>query len=141
MTRIAHCCCGSLRAETTGEPLIAVCHCTECQRRTGSAFAVVAFFPKDQVRIAGPSTVYARRADSGRKVEFHFCPDCGTSVFWYAEFRPDHIGVAFGAFTDPSMPWPAASVWEATRHPWVTFDHPVGRFVDQGVTPATPATG
>jgi hypothetical protein len=140
MTRIARCCCGALRVEATGEPLIGVCHCTECQRRTGSAFGVATFFSKDQVRTEGPSKVYARRGDSGRKVEFHFCPDCGASVFWYAEFRPDHIGVALGAFADPSMPWPAASLWEATRHPWVNFDHPINRFTDQGLTPATPAT-
>lgn len=72
----------------------------------------------------------------GRKVEFHFCPECGTSVFWYAEFRPDHVGIAFGAFADTSMPWPTVSVWKTTRHPWMTFDHPVERFGDQGLTPA-----
>ena len=142
MTRIAHCCCGLLRAEVTGEPwIVAICHCTECQRRTGSAFGASAHFPKEQVRIEGLSKIYVRRSDSGRKVEFHFCPDCGTSVFWYAEFRPDHVGIGIGAFADPSTSWPAASVWEATRHPWVTFDHPIERFADQGLTPATPATG
>ena len=77
MSRIARCYCGSLRAEATGEPAIALCHCTACQRRTGSAFGVVAFFPKEQVRIEGPSKVYVRGSGSGRKVEFHFCPDCG----------------------------------------------------------------
>ena len=86
MTRIVRCCCGSLRAEATDEPsLLGVCHCMECQRRTGSAFGVSTYFPKDQVRTEGPSKVYVRGSDSGRKVEFHFCPDCGTSVFWYAE--------------------------------------------------------
>ena len=94
MTRIAHCCCGALRAEVTGQvPRVAICHCMECQRRTGSAFGFVAFFPREQVRTEGPSKVYVRRSDAGRKVEFHFCPDCGASVFWYAEFRPDHVGI------------------------------------------------
>ena len=142
MTRIARCCCGALRAEVTGEPPgVGICHCMECQRRTGSAFSVVALFPKERVRTEGPSKVFVRRRDAGRKVEFHFCPDCGTSVFWYAEFRPDHVGIAFGAFADPSMmPWPATSVWETTRHPWMTFDHPVDRFTDQGLTPITKAS-
>ena len=62
---------------------------------------------------------------------FHFCPGCGSSVFWYAEGFPDLIGIAFGAFADPSMPWPTASVWETTRHPWVTFDHQLDRFTVQ----------
>ena len=81
---------------------------------------------------------YVRRGDSGRKVEFHFCPDCGTSVFWYAEVRPDHIGIASGTFADPLMPWPTVSIWETTRHPWVIFDHPVDRFTDQSSTRANP---
>jgi hypothetical protein len=86
MTKIAHCCCGSLRAEATGEPsLLGICHCTECQRRTGSAFGVSTYFPKGQVRTAGPSRVYVRGSDSLRKVEIHFCLDCGSAVFWYAE--------------------------------------------------------
>ena len=129
MANIARCCCGSLRVEVAGEPpRVGVCHCLECQRRTGSAFGIVAFFPKEQVRTEGPSKVYVRGSDSGRKIEFHFCPDCGSTVFWSAEVLPDLIGIAFGAFADPSMPWPTLSVWETTRHLWVTFDHQLDRF-------------
>ena len=132
MTRIAHCSCGSLRAAVTGEPtLLFACHCAECQRRTGSAFGVGTSFPKEQVRTEGPSKVYVRGSDSGRKIEFHFCPDCGSTVFWYWELFPDLIGVAFGAFADPSMPWPTVSVWETARHPWVTFGHQLDRFAVQ----------
>ena len=75
MTRIARCCCGSLRAEVTGEPwIVAICHCTECQRRTGSAFGASAHFPKEQVRIEGPSKVYVRASDSGEKSNFISAP-------------------------------------------------------------------
>jgi hypothetical protein len=129
MTRIAHCSCGSLRAAATGEPaLLGVCHCTECQRRTGSAFGVSIYFPKEQVHAEGPSKVYGRGSDSGRKIEQHLCPDYGSTVFWYSESRPDLIGIAFGVFADPSMPWPSVSVWETTRHSWVTFDHKLLHF-------------
>ena len=132
MIRIAHCCCGSLRAEATREPaFLGACHCTECQRRTGSAFGVGTYFPKEQVHTEGPSKVYVRGSDSGRKIEFHFCPDCGSTVFWYGELFPDLIGIAFGAFADPSTPWPTLSVWETTRHPWVSFDHQLDRFTAQ----------
>jgi len=128
MIRIAHCCCGSLRAEAIGEPaFVGACHCTECQRRTGSPFGVGAICPKQQVRTEGTSKVYVRGSDSGRKLEKHFCPDCGSTVFWYGELYPDMVGIAFGMFADPSMAAPTLSVWEATRHPWVTFDHPVNR--------------
>lgn len=141
MTRIAHCCCGALRAETTGEPaFVAACHCMECQRRTGSPFGVSTYFPKAQVRVEGPSQVYVRGSDAGRKIELHFCPNCGSTVFWYAELAADFIGVALGAFADPSMPWPTLSVWETTRHPWVTFGHGLGHFVRQYVPIEDPGT-
>ncbi|HUC19651.1 MAG TPA: GFA family protein [Acetobacteraceae bacterium] len=124
MTRIARCCCGSLGAEVTGEPaLVGACHCMECQRRTGSPFGVSTYFPKAQARVEGLGKVYMRDSDSGRKIEFHFCPNCGSTVFWHAEFVPELIGIAFGAFADPSIPSPKVSVWERARHPWVTFDH------------------
>jgi hypothetical protein len=65
MTRIAHCCCGTLRAEATGEPaFVAACHCMVCQRRTGSPFGVSTYFRKEQVRTEGPSKVYLRGSGS-----------------------------------------------------------------------------
>ena len=70
-------------------------------------------------------------ATRGERSKIHFCPDCGSSVFWYAEFAPDLIGIAFGAFADSSMPRPTLSVWETTRHPWVAFDHKLDRFTVQ----------
>jgi hypothetical protein len=129
MARIAHCCCGSLRAEATGEPaLVVACRCIECQHRTGSPFGVSTIFWKEQVRTEGPSKVYVRGGDSGRKIEFHFCPDCGSTVYFYVEDVIDVVGITFGAFADASMPWPTLSGWETTRHPWVIFDHQLDRF-------------
>ena len=83
------------------------------------------------VHTEGRSKVYVRGSDSGRKIEIHFCPACGSSVFWYAEVVPDLIGIASGTFADPSMPRPTLSVWEQTRHPWVSFDHQLDRFTVQ----------
>ena len=124
MSKIAHCCCGSLRAEALAEPAIVLaCHCTKCQRRTGAPFGVSCYFPKEQVLTEGPSKVYIRDGQQGRKVRIHFCPNCGSSVYWGADRLPDMIGVALGAFADPSFPAPTASGWEATRHPWVDFAH------------------
>jgi len=129
MSRTARCCCGALRAETTGEPAgVAVCHCTECQRRSGSVFAANTYFRHEQVRTEGPSKVYVRDGEEGRKVRIHFCPECGTSVYWHADFLPRHIGIAYGAFADPSLAPPSLSAWEETRHPWVVFGHDIESF-------------
>src|SRR5215472_2437884 len=75
MTRTAHCCCGALRVEVSADPdAVGVCHCGECQRRTGSVFGVVAFYKKEHVRAEGPSNIYVRDGQEGRKVRMHFCP-------------------------------------------------------------------
>jgi hypothetical protein len=140
MSRIAHCSCGSLRVGATGEPTAVVaCHCLECQRRTGAAFSVGVFFEKAQVRAEGASKVYTRDGQEGRKVRFRFCPECGTTVYWEADFRPDLTGVAFGTFADASFPAPMLSVWEQTRHPWVEFGHDLGHFPQTGTSLARPA--
>ena len=122
MPRIAHCSCSSLRVETTGEPLsVVACHCTECQRRTGAPYGVSVYFDKAQVRAEGDNKVFIRDGQEGRKVRIHFCPSCGTSVYWEADRRPGAIGVALGAFADPSFPAPSVSIWEESRHSWVEF--------------------
>jgi len=64
-------------------------------------------------------SVYRRSSDSGFPVTFHFCPDCGSTVFWEPERMPDRIAVAVGCFADPSFPAPSQSVWSERRHAWM----------------------
>jgi hypothetical protein len=125
MERIAQCHCGSLRAMTSGEPiLVNMCHCTDCQRRTGGVAGHGAAFEKALVRIEGPRKVFEREGAEGRKVRFYFCPNCGTSVYWDADMRPDWYLVAVGTFADPDFPAPAVSVFEESKHAWTLLpDH------------------
>jgi hypothetical protein len=136
MTRTAQCCCGALNVEAEGEPIAVIaCHCRECQRRTGSPFGVGAYFDKRQIRASGRSRVYQRDGQEGRKLQIHFCPNCGTSLYWGLDLRPDWIGVAVGAFTDSDFPAPTRSVWEESRHGWVAFAHDPQHFERQFVRP------
>ena len=123
MTRTARCSCGQLAITVAGEPRIVVlCNCTECQRRTGSAFGVGAYFAHDAVtHIEGRHKKYRRSSDSGRSAESHFCPECGTTVYWQLELFPNEYGIAVGCFTEPSFPQPKIAVWSATKHDWVEF--------------------
>jgi hypothetical protein len=117
--RNAACCCGQLTLVAEGEPVrISMCHCLSCQRRTGSTFGAQARFPRDKVRTSGNSTAYARMADSGNSITFHFCPTCGSTVYYLLDKMPDMLAVALGAFADPSFPAPTVSVYEARRHAW-----------------------
>lgn len=80
--RRASCSCGKLFVHTRGEPVrISVCHCLACQQRTGSAFGVQARFPEEAVSVAGESREFARSGDEGTTACFHFCPECGATVF------------------------------------------------------------
>ena len=105
LERIAQCQCGQLRAVASGEPdAVNMCHCSECQRRTGAVFGSGAYYKTSSVRIEGPSKLYTRDGQGDRKVRIRFCPNCGSSVYWEADLRPGLYGIAVGAFADPRFP-------------------------------------
>jgi hypothetical protein len=119
-TRTGTCACGQLRVTCTGDPAkISLCHCLDCQKRTGSTYGIAAFFARNDVAADGTFRTYRRAADSGFAVKFHFCPDCGSTVFWEPERRPDTIAVAVGSFADPAFPAPSQSVYNERRHAWL----------------------
>jgi hypothetical protein len=95
-----------------------LCHCTECQRRTGSPFGIGAWYPKDRVRIRGETKTFVRPIED-RTVTNHFCPACGGTVLWEASKREGLIAIAVGMFGDPTFPPPARSIFETTKHPWL----------------------
>jgi hypothetical protein len=129
MTRIARCCCGSLMAEAVGEPaVVSLCNCIECQRRTGSPFGIGAYYEGDQVRVRGAANVYERSVE-GRWLKFHFCPTCGSTVYWQTANHPGRYGIAVGAFADPHFPMPGRSVFERSRHAWLTLPSEIPGFV------------
>lgn len=117
--RIASCSCGQLHLVCEGEPeRVSICHCLDCQKRTGSVFATQARFPRERVAIEGRSSAWTRVGDSGGGATFHFCPVCGATVYWEPADWPDLIYVAVGAFADPSFPPPKVSIYEERQHPW-----------------------
>jgi hypothetical protein len=119
-TRLATCSCGQLTARVVGEPVrISICHCLACQRRTGSAFGQQARFPRENVSISGASTEYVRVGDEGSRIKFHFCPKCGSTVYYEPEGLEAFVAIPVGAFADPDFPPPRASVYESRKHPWV----------------------
>ena len=118
--RHASCSCGQLNLTVEGDPVrIAMCHCLECQRRTGAVISNQARFPREQITILGKATEWKRTADSGNVLTYSFCPVCGSTVYWENTGFPDVIAVAIGTFADPSFPPPTVSVWEECRHSWV----------------------
>lgn len=118
--RTAACRCGQLTARCTGEPVrISVCHCLACQQRSGSAFAVQARWPDEQVELSGVAKEWRRVADSGATASYFFCSECGSTLFYRLDKFPGLTAVPIGAFADPNFPAPRHSVWEERKHAWV----------------------
>jgi hypothetical protein len=139
-THKASCRCGKLSATYKGpDPdRITLCHCNSCQKRTGTMFGVQARFPRGKVEIEGKSTTWTfptdsepvtyRSCDSGGAT-YHFCPVCGSTVYWDITAAPDSVGFAIGNLTDPTFPAPKISGFEAYGHPWAmkAADLPIER--------------
>ena len=118
--RTATCRCGQLSATCKGEPVrVSVCHCLECQRRSGSAFATQARWPEADVTVSGKSTEWERVADSGHKATYRFCPECGSTLAFIIEGWPGVIAIPVGAFADLHFLTPRFSVYEHRMHSWV----------------------
>jgi hypothetical protein len=140
-TRQAACHCGQLQLEVEGEPFaVSICHCLACQRRTGSAFGMQAGYTQEQVKVAGRFSDYTRISDEAdRKAHvFHFCPDCGSQVFYTEPEEPDLVVVSVGSFADPSFPWPTQSGYDSRRHPWVRLPDSVSPYAPELWDPVRP---
>lgn len=117
----ASCRCGQLKATATGEPVrVSVCHCLNCKKRSGSAFAAQVRWPEDRVTIEGQSKSFAMTGDSGGRANFHFCPHCGTDVYYLAEGGDDRlVAIPLGTLRDPFAFTPDYSVYEGRKNAFV----------------------
>jgi hypothetical protein len=120
----ATCACGQAAITVNAMPTMhGVCHCTNCKRRTGSAFGISAYFDKTAVTaFTGQTKVYAfHHAAQNHEQKRHFCPDCGTTLFWYLTALPEKIGIAGGCFADEGLPEPTLTVTDGKREAWVSL--------------------
>ena len=130
----ARCQCGALSAtiDDDAQAMTVLCHCLDCQRRSGSPFGVMAYFQREAVLLPRQGRQYTRRTDRGDVFTNGFCERCGSTVYALPGRYPDLIGIALGALADPAFPPPARSVYEQSRHVWVGLpdtipSHPRGR--------------
>jgi hypothetical protein len=130
----ASCQCGKLTANIAegAEAVTVMCHCLDCQRRTGSPFGTIAYFPRESVTISGKPREFTRPTDAGNSFTTGFCADCGSTVYARASRMPEITGVTLGTLADPTFPAPIRSVYEQSKHDWVPMPdsvtrHPRGR--------------
>lgn len=117
---VASCRCGKVGAVCSGDPVrVSVCHCLDCQRRSGSAFAFQARWPDAQVRITGEPREWVHVGESGARASFRFCGNCGGTIAYVSDALPGLTAIPAGTFADPHFPRPEYSVYEARKHAWV----------------------
>jgi hypothetical protein len=122
MQRTATCACGQASISVNSLPTMhGICHCTNCKRRTGSAFGVSAYFDRSSViDKTGETSIYAfHHAPQKHDQQRHFCARCGTTLFWFVSSLPEKIGIAGGCFVDDGLPEPTYSVTHRKKEPWL----------------------
>jgi hypothetical protein len=115
------CQCGAIRYEITSFPLLLyTCNCTDCQRQTGSAFALnmpVKF--KDFRILQGEPNGWHHTSPNGTAVISRFCGHCGTRLFGERDGRPETISLRAGTLDDTSWLVPVAHFFTRSAQPWV----------------------
>ncbi len=115
------CQCGAVRYRVTGNPLVFyLCHCTECQRHTSSAFGESLRFRADDIEVIGEVATTWRMAESGRKRYGHFCPSCGVRLVHGSE-GGEEVNINAGTLDDTTWLYPAGHIWARSAQPFMRF--------------------
>lgn len=114
------CLCGAVRYRAVGDPVaVSICHCTNCQRNSGSAFSVNAIFPKEALTMTGSPATYIDKGDTGAGVVRVFCGTCGTPLESRSIMSSvAHAVIKTGTLDDPSGFVPDSEVYCKSAMPW-----------------------
>ncbi|MFZ4698983.1 MAG: GFA family protein [Candidatus Methylumidiphilus sp.] len=123
------CLCGSVRYEISSTPVFAGnCHCRDCQRATGSAFAPSLFVPLDTVKVTGQVKYYEVLGDSGSSVNRGFCPECGARLFGKSAGMPTLLGIMAGSLDEPETYAPLMDIFTESAQPWDFMNPHIPKF-------------
>ncbi|WP_293906001.1 GFA family protein [Phenylobacterium sp.] len=117
------CACGAVRYRLSSGPMfVNCCHCQDCQRQVGSAFAINAIIETDRIEVlSGETAVSATPTDSGRPHDVYRCTACGTAL-WSDYGRRRVLSFLRAATLDDrnALP-PDVHIFTRTKLPWVVL--------------------
>jgi hypothetical protein len=117
------CSCGAVRFSLKRPLFVWVCHCDACKKRTGSAYGISLPVDEDAVeKFTGSTKVFTRAGESGKKVEYEFCPNCGTTVRWRVERIGNRQCFAGGALDDPTQIEIGGEMYANEALPWARLE-------------------
>lgn len=115
------CHCGAIAYAAEIDPAqVGVCHCTDCQTMSGSAFSTFVPVAREAFTLrSGQPKIYVKVAESGRRRAQAFCPECGTRIYSAAESDPRVLNLRVGAIRQRAALPPRAQYWCRSALPWV----------------------
>lgn len=131
--RTGGCQCGATRYESSGEPLaLYVCHCTECQKQSASAFGMSFIVPRSGFRVTrGAPNFWTRPTDSGRHLRCAFCPNCGSRLWHEREGFPDTVSLKAGSLDAPVDMANAIHIWTSRKLPGMSIPSGAEQFPEE----------
>ena len=118
------CTCGKVRYRMTARPMfVHCCHCTWCQRESGSAFALNAIVEEANVDLVeGTVAETDLPSNSGKGQTRTHCPDCGVTLWSKYHAMPARVRfVRVGTLDDPTAVAPDIHIYTSTKQPWVAL--------------------
>ena len=114
------CHCGAIRYEAEVDPArTQACHCTDCQRLSGSPYRVSIPAPRESfVLLSGNPRIYVKTADSGNKRAQAFCADCGSPIYSSAVSDPPMYSLRVGCLDERAALPPHKQIWCRSSLGW-----------------------
>lgn len=126
------CGCGEVTYELASNPIaVHCCHCTHCQKQSGSAYVLNAIIEAEHVKTNGPISQYTLPTPSGKGQVVSRCTNCGTTVFSSYLSRLDKLRyIRVGTLDDPAKCPPDVQIFTSSRQPWVPLNPDIPSFDD-----------
>ena len=135
MTFSGLCACGLVKFRLTSAPMfIHCCHCTDCQRQTGSAFVINALIEAKHIAADGTTEIVTLPTDSGRPHDVTRCPTCETALWSDYGRRKTVFFIRVGTLDKPAAVPPDVHIFTRSKLPWVDLSKPA-----KGATTRKPA--
>jgi hypothetical protein len=125
------CHCGAITFEAEVDPdKVTVCHCTDCQTLSGSAFRVVVLTDRFRL-LGGEPKIYVKTGESGRKRVQSFCANCGTPIYSADAAAPQVYSIRLGTVRQRAELPPKVQIWCRSALPWTMHLEPVTQVARQ----------
>lgn len=127
------CHCGAITYEAEIDPsTVAICHCTDCQTLSGSAFRVVVPAKREAVKLlTGEPRTYVKTGESGRKRAQTFCATCGTPIYSADVTNPQMFTIRVGTAQQRANLPPKLQLWCRSALDWTMHIEPIAQVSKQ----------